>query len=314
MSKDDSTEEMQAAFQQFMLSGGTSKQANSTSGKKKKKGRNPPQNPTNNKNTPKKLFDHGSPTTNRSVQQQQKVRKQLWQILNAFRKCLQEDWLDVDDHCGQVIASIVNLRERIRLNSQQLWVFREYGPAKVPNSQYGYRSTLYANNKEDAVLGFLTVDDLELALSHGLMQHEKMLAGVRKLISLLHQAQEALGRRFNEQLTFQQTEVSPLVVDMDLQHFAAQVVFWSREVYTSLAQELFRKQLVIQTLLDSSMHDGLFHLHDGDDLRDNDDSTPLKVAEKCHSEWVRGGQSEEEQQYFASLLNATPWEDVEQSD
>jgi hypothetical protein len=316
--QDGTHDDMQAAFQQFMLGSGGStggKADNSSSGKKKKKGRNshhhPP--PKATVTSPSSSVSVSTAKTNRHSIQQQKIRKQFWQILNSFQNVLKKDWLDVDDHCGEVLASIVNLRERVRMTSKHLWEFKEYGPqfSSCASQGAGYRTY-----PPKTVLMYLTEEDLDLALSHGLIQHEKMLAGIRKLISSLNQAQEALGRRLDELMTLE-LEVMPLLLTSmidkeeednyyDLQCFIGQVVHWCQQVYTSLAQELYRKQQLSQSVLDSAMKDAMLHERDSDNL--DDDSTPLKVAEKCQSEWARGGSTEEDRKYLVSLLNEAPWE------
>ena len=316
MENQDSSDDMQAAFQQFMLSGGRkAKQSNQESSgtKKKKKGRNTPQ-LLQVETSPSPSVSVSDGKANQHSIQRHKIRKQIWQILNGFQKVLKEDWLDADDHCGKVLASIVNLRERIRKTSKYLWEYQEFGPQQ-PSSlskRSGYRTYPPGN----AALGFLTEADLELGLSHGLIQHEKMLAGLRKLISSLNQAQEALGRRLDELLIFH-LDMSSLIFQgmqdkeeqdnyYDLQCFVAHVVHWCQQVYSCLAVELFRKQQLLHAVLESAMSDTLLYHEDIGNI--DDDSSPIKVAEKCRSEWARGGSVEEDREYFVSLMNATPWE------
>ena len=162
-------------------------------------------------------------------------------------------------------------------------------------------------------MGFVTKDDLELALSHGLMQHEKMIAATRTVVSSLNQAQEALGRRLDELYMFH-LEVSPMLPELespeeeyDLILFAEQVVHWSQTVYTELADELYRKQTIVHTLA-NSVTDGLLYKESDEDSYD-DEKNPRKVASKCLQAWPRGG-SEEKSKDLANLLAATPWNEV----
>lgn len=324
--EEDSEGAMQSAWQEFMLSG---KRGAAASGKKKKKkGRN--HSNSNTTTSPRS----GSPVSgqpagaspaamqsslelknHQNSSQRSKIRKKYWQILNAFRKTLQEDWLDVDDHLGDVVNSIVDLRFRVHMSSKYLHEYNEHSPSTMSTVSKslgcGYRNQ---SQDPDLVLGHLVKDDVELALSHGLMQHEKMLVGARRLISSLNQAEEALGRRLDELMAFhldvkQLLQIMPdqdpvnVAEDQDLALFGARIVEWARRVYTELAEELYRKQGLVQTMLDSVNDDLLYH----DGTIDDNESTPVKVAEKCQRQWPRG-ESEENRLRIASLLSSTPWE------
>ena len=325
------------AWQAFMLGGGANRGA---AGKKKKKGRHNTHNrgssvggPTGNGPSPtspnKNAAVRASPastTTQTSLEwkshqnssHRQKVRKKYWQILSAFRKTLQEDWLDVDDHLGDVIHSIVDLRSRILMSSKCLHTYCDKTRSSAASSSLGRG---YRNQPQDSnlVTGYLVEDDVELALSHGLMQHEKMMTGARRLISSLHQAQEALGRRLDELMTFrldaneilrtpssysQMDQNDDAVEDGDLALFGMQLVEWARQVFTELAEELYWKQCLVQTMLDSVNDDLLYH----DGIMDGE-STPLKVAQRVRREWPRGGVDESERSRVNSILAGTPWEE-----
>lgn len=300
---------MQEAFQAYMLSGGGGGGGGNSGKKKKKRGGTP----NNNRPTPKTKTNSGHAKENYREVQTKKIRKQYWQILNHFRKTVQEDWLQTDDHLGRVVASLVNLRDRIHMTSKQLWQWKHNPPSTYHNSNSsgrGYRK----RRDETAVMGYLTQEDLELALSHGLIQHEKMLQGARKLVSALNQAQEALGRRLDELYLFH-LEIGPILPQLsapqdndgeDLVLFAEHMVHWSRTVFIELANELYRKQCLVETLVDS-VDNGLLYKESDDDLTQEDD-TPRTAASKCLEAWPRGG-SEEQGQYLADLLAATPWEE-----
>lgn len=321
------------AWQEFMLGG-----HRGVAGKKKKKGRKaqnhvpatggligkgPP--PT----TPNKAPLGASPTSltqqtsldlksHQKSSHRQKIRKKYWQILSAFRKTLQEDWLDLDDHLGDVVHSIVDLRSRIHMSSKCLHTSSNHTRSSVGSSSLGHGYRNQPHNPE-WVLGHLVKDDVELALSHGLMQHEKMMTGARRLISSLHQAEEALGRRLDELMTLhldvneillttssysQLDENGNAVEDGDLALFGMQLVEWARQVFTVLAEELYRKQGLVQTILDSVNDNLLYH----GDIMDGE-STPLKVAQRVRREWPRGGVEESERLRISSLLTGAPWEE-----
>jgi len=188
-SKSAETDEdaMHAAFQEFMISGGSG-------GKKKKGGKkkgtiaskigDSPAAPSPMREQPNKavseLREH------QHFVHEQKIRKQFSQKLNAFQAVLEKDWLEQDDHIGDVVASIANLRERIHVSSKHLHAFSEMAnmpgqdPAVAAAQGYGFRTHIPSHySGSPTVVSHLTKDDLELALSHGLIQHEKMLK-VRK--------------------------------------------------------------------------------------------------------------------------------------
>ena len=161
---------MRQAFAEFMISGkGSSK----------------------NKEKPSSQVQ--SPSIDRAAREATAFKKQerkYWQIINAFQGTLQRDWLDVDDNLGRVMDSISSLRERIAAESRQLRKQKET-PTKRWQG-HGFRS-------RSSSLG-LTPDDVQLALTHDLLRHEKMMAGARMLIASLSEAQDTLGRRLEESM------------------------------------------------------------------------------------------------------------------
>lgn len=292
----DSAEDLET-YQAFMLGGGNNRDGNSSS--KKKKNKKIQHSSAPSPTVPRKATPN---PRHQQTAQRQKTRKQYWQILNAFRKTLKEDWLDVDDHLEQVVASIVHLRDRINLTSKQLWRCQN---TPTPVASRGGAGGFGFRKRSPGAVGHLTLDDLEMALSHGLIQHEKMLSGARKLVSSMNQAQEALGRRFDELLIYH-LEIGYVVAeDEELAFFAVNSVEWCREVYAEMADELYRKQCLVQKLADS-VGDGLIYK---ENQFLNDDNNPMKVAEKCLKDCARGG-SKKNQEYLSELLSATPWEDM----
>jgi len=214
-----------------------------------------------------------------------KMEKKYWQILNAFQGTLQRDWLEVDDNLEGVVSSISNLRSRIFMESKHLYKMKNKSTKKW--NGHGYRA--------DDVSRGLTTDDVELALSHDLLQHEKMMAGARMLLSSLSEGQEALGRRLDEfflhhmnalYLTQQQPsdfdaeKTPPWVSVMNV------VAEKLQDVYGSLALELYRKQLLVQSILDAVNDDMLMRNEDEDDDIGMD-VNPRRVADRCLREWPR---------------------------
>lgn len=106
-------------------------------------------------------------------------------------------------------------------------------------------------------------------------------------------------------------EVSPLLQSNDgdgatsgdkknLSIFAGLAVQWSRQVYIELAKELHRKQSLVQRVLDSVDDELLYTEYS------NGESTPLKVAQDCRKQWVRGGSDSKARLYLSRLFSSAP--------
>jgi hypothetical protein len=198
-----------------------------------------------------------------------RAERKYWQILKAFQGTLERDWLQVDDNLHDVVSSIANLRGRIAMESRLL--HKENSP-KHQWDGHGYHPAKSS--------GGLWRQDVELALSHDLLQHEKMMTGARTLLAALSDAQEALGRRLEEAIMHH--------MEMQCMPLWTSVVDRLEEVFCALAMELYRKQLLVQSLL-NSVHDDLLA---GQEEQDVDmDANPRRVADKCCRDWPRGSKT-----------------------
>ena len=218
--------------------------------------------------------------TVREVQAVKKLERKYWQILNAFQGSLERDWLAVDDNLGGVVSSIANLRGRIVMESRKIYENRDGSSNHGSWKRYGYRSCGMD----------LTIDDIQLALSHDLLQHENMMVGARKLLASMADAQEALGRRLEELILHHMDTVEFIqsLVHFDPQSSSIVVVMGMvdslQDIYTSLAAELYRKQSSLQTLLDVTNDDLLIT---GEERVTRQDQDPRALAEKCAMSWSR---------------------------
>lgn len=233
-----------------------------------------------------------------------KTLRKYQPILSAFYGCLVRDWLQVDDNLGQVFYSVANLRQRVWLTSRLL--------AKIqpPQSQAQTQNPRCSNRWKgrgfvDASAAVLPNEDLRLALTHDLLQHERMLAGVRKLLAAMSQAQDALGRRLDELLSHhmdayelvrvmqEEEDDAPPETLAALEGTAAKVEE-CQLLYVQTAQDLYRKQTLAARVLDSAVNDALFFRaadQDNDDLGGDDDdigaTSPRQVAQQCVDAWPR---------------------------
>jgi signal transduction histidine kinase len=194
-----------------------------------------------------------------------KAERKYWQILKAFQGTLERDWLQVDDNLHDVVSSIANLRGRIAMESRLL---AKKDSVNLWNG-HGYHATPCSLRRED----------VELALSYDLRQHEKMMTGARTLLASLSEAQEALGRRLEELMLHHFLEMKQSIT------LWASVVDRLQQVFCELAMELYRKQVLVQSLLDA-VNDNLLVAQDDESAEEY--VNPRRVADKCCQEWPRG--------------------------
>lgn len=200
---------------------------------------------------------------------------------SAFVSCFLQDWLATDKELEQCVGSIANLRARIRISSRRRGDMEEsralWRGGTDASLSWGYR------RGHDT----LTRDDVDLALTDELLQHERMMQLARRSIAALHQDQEALGRRLCE---LQQvlpstwrcdpgTEVERLMVQ------CASAAEECRQVFVSASMELFRKQELIQQLLDSV--DDTLVASDRDGHVAERTASSRSVAQTCAGGWSR---------------------------
>jgi hypothetical protein len=147
----------------------------------------------------------------------------------------------------------------------------------------------------------LAEEDLELALSHDLLQHERMLAGARKLVHSLGEAQEALGRRLDELLLHHMETYRYLDYSMTPEGFVAfegiaSKVDHCQQLYSQSSKELYRKQSLAALIFDS-VQDALLFRESGKCFRyaasggggdgDDDARSPRAVAQRVVDQWPR---------------------------
>jgi hypothetical protein len=298
----DDDEAMQAAFAAFMLGGKTQQQQVSSPS------------PSSSQ----------SPRISQTQSFFNKALRKYQPIVNACHGTLVRDWLEVDDNLAQVMHSIANLRERCWLTSRLLVKQEQASRGGIRNIRASMRSrgssdsssSSNSNSNPWKGHGFrmdpqktaLPGDDLELALSHDLLQHERMLSGARKLIHSLGEAQDALGRRLDELLwhhmdTYRLLDDSITPEGSLAFEGAAVKVDECQQLYSQTSRELYRKQHLAVQVLDSVQDTLLFREKgvfssgggDGDDVS----RTPRGVALRVADQWPR---THRESHLYASSL------------
>lgn len=250
-------EEMLLSFEAFMLGGsvsigdGDSSQINaSNSGNKKKKGRR-----GRNQEHSCSSLTPTSKTKEESVRRQNivsilKIEKQSWNHFRTFCKIVQNHWIHLDDQVVNVISSIENIQSRLPTEMKLI--------SKLMSSKRDTAST--HRSRESA--GFLNLEDIQLALSHDLLQQEKMVAALRKLVSDLSESLQMIGRQLNDALhhhheasrflfsfndllkTFNQEEMYPSVMG------SMRLIDDMNDIFLMLSRESYRKQCLSIILLD----------------------------------------------------------------
>jgi hypothetical protein len=189
---------------------------------------------------------------------QSSTKKKQGSVFRAFQGRLDE-WKDLDGQLEQVVGSITNLRDRI------VWEFcleKQKDEEEKEWAGFGFRSSSCCLSKED----------VELALTHDLLQHERMLSGARGLVSSLARVQDALGRRLDEWM----------VMELEDPEGGGERLGECQQVYSLLAQELYRKQELVQQLLDSC-HDGMLAGNEEQVFRKG--GSPQTIARRCVEQW-----------------------------
>jgi hypothetical protein len=160
----------------------------------------------------------------------------------SFYKVLVQQYLDSDRFAEDVVRSIVNLQDR--LLHEMILVERIKSNQALPPSPTPWKSYGYRHDQQDSDEG-LTLDDINMTLDRDLLQHEAMLGQLRRTVSTMAQAQDAMGRRLSE---WYNNEGDDDDDDDDGLETA-------QSLYVTCAQELYRKQTMVQSICDKAAMD-----------------------------------------------------------
>ena len=167
---------------------------------------------------------------------------------------METEWLDIDDQLMAVVGSIDNIRSRLPMESRILRHIKDEDEWEAKKEWDGY-ALGYSTRREHNFA--MRVEDIRLAQGHDLEQHEKMLAGLRRLLSALSEVQDALGRKLDELMGHHwecsdDVGIQGAVDPQNMSTISLQtLVDEASLVYNQLAMELYRKQGLVQELLDS---------------------------------------------------------------
>lgn len=337
--EEDDVESTRRAFEEFMLAGTMSstpkenKSTITTSRSKKKKKKKKSSLDSSAANSPGKFLTPNekasddtttrpaawAPLLARKQPVKKRDKKRHHQLLRSFNSKMQHTWFDIDDQLLSILQNVSNIRGRL----PQEWKLLHFSDSAQVNvseqeqdrqrDQWKYHGFL-GKPKELSYAFHLHTADVELALSNDLMQHEKMLAGVRSLMSNLAECQESLGRVLDTLYTFHleynaQWEDNELSEhDNDNMHNHLDAV---TDVFHMLSLELYRKQNLVLLILEST-NDEILRIEASNndyDASNNDyDSRQggLQTVRMCCESWPRS--SEEsciDEEYLSVMLKMT---------
>lgn len=241
----DDEELMRRSFEQFMIGGGSAASNNAST---------PAQQSESNKNK--------SPlSTNKRKPSFHKLAQHVQTPIDAFLKIFVNEFLHEDDQLRLMVESIADLRERIFLISRkQKW-------DEISNARHTASGWASQGFRGRDGMDYLQANDLDMAMSHSLQSHERMLSSLRQGMSRIASIVETLGRRLDDVMehfaSFRGHSVVPGERDLFLQvlESVGNQVETCLEFYRAVAFEVYRKQCSVQSLVDSAQ-DGLFFSED----------------------------------------------------
>lgn len=220
-----------------------------------------------------------------------KAEKKYWQIFQKFGRLLVDEWFDIDDQAHKVVQSIAGIRRRLPMACKIVEQLKESKANKKKNewAAHGLSQT-FGGGK--CVPTLLTEDDAELALSHDLLQHEKMMSAVRSLFANLSECQEAMYRILDEIMKHNHECIeifdwSDLTISFYKSSSLEELL---NDFVAMLSMELYRKQSLIHLLLNAVEDDVLKPDETGRGKKselDWEDLNAEEIATRCQKVWVR---------------------------
>jgi len=287
-------------------------QSTSSKSKKKKKKKRQSTGATPNKvvstspATTKQPSSSSSPQQPTTTTPNPKVKKRYYQLLRSFNDKVKHTWMDIDEQLLSVLQNIVSIRGRVPHEWKVLSQATRYYQAMVvedsPEQGEEFDNNDYNGNEDDwksyghqetssqSFSHHLRIDDIQLALSHDLEQHEKMLIGLRSLMSNVAECHDALGRIVDNlwQFHFEVENDEGMNKDESLEHIVTSVT----SLYQMLSMELYRKQNMIPMVIDSTKDEilGMNELGKGHGVGTKKSQT---LVRECCKSWKRSSSDEE---------------------
>ena len=221
-----------------------------------------------------------------------KGEKQYWSIFHRFCNLLQNQWIDIDDQALLVIESIAGIRQRLPL---EMKLIRKYKDSMTQSTNVEWKNHAH-NNQLTLSSSLLSQEDVERAFNHDLQQHEKMMEGLRSLFGSLSEMHESMSRTLDELMKHHLNQEEQILSRQEFyKHYpalpmtsynnATSLVHLTTELFQMFSLELYRKQSLVQYVLDSADDRVLSHqvVHDGEWYNRG----PKFIIEHCMKQWPR---------------------------
>ena len=211
--------------------------------------------------------------------------------------------MQTDDQLQQAVHSIADLRARCWYTSRGLRRWDDIASDETKQAKIGnmieMRWKSFGYHDRHPTRWMLPRADLDLALSDELIQHEKIMALLRRLLADLDQLQQMLSHRLDEVVTFYLEEQTLLDGNGSLQ--CAETVEECQQLFTTTASELFRKHGLAQKVFNRTF-DLLLCLDEANVICANTTRPHASVTVDNEQETPRGMYSKDLRELLASIL------------
>lgn len=251
------------------------------------------------------------PQSRQSATPNPKVKKRYYQLLRSFNDKVKHTWIDIDEQLLSVLQNIVSIRGRLPHEwtvLSQVTRYHHVDEEEVDESpeqeekvfdhddgddwkSHGHQETS-SKGSSQYYTHHLHLLDVQLALSHDLEQHEKMLIGLRSLMSNLAECHDALGRIVDSLWQFHfevgdEGEGEEMMKDDSLEYIVTCVT----ESYQMLSMELYRKQDIVALVIESTKDEilGVNELGKGHGVGTKSQA----LVRECCKSWKRSSSDEE---------------------
>ena len=217
---------------------------------------------------------------NELIREIKRAEKEFIHIFNRFVSRTKNEWMELDDQAYQVVKAISSIRSRLPMETKIIHCL-ENRTRKKTWSDYGVTNIFEKHSS-------LITNDVQLALSHDLVQHEKMMEALRRLMANLSDCHDALMRILDD-IMKHSLDCEECFGTMELPisfQKASSLSNLTADAMSMMSLELYRKQNIVQTIFDSSEDDLFKEKHDGQDQFNKHDMIENKIWSK---QWDRTG-------------------------
>lgn len=307
----DDNASMMLAYEQFMM-----QNKNNTKQKQLEK-----QEKENEKKfSQEELFEKRRKEVQRSIDVfARRNEKRYWQFFQTFTGRVKDEWMDLDKQALQVLQAISGIRNRLPMHARMLDGYKERQLVYIPQwKRHGFAKDIVS--KEE-----IREEDVQFALMHDLLQHEKMLEGLRMLFANLSESHDSILRYVDDVMKHhlecledldgllyqQEEEASYDDVSKDVEipssfERASSLPDVINDVMSMLSMELYRKQCLLHKVLGSVEDDlikgkdddvaaklggsTLTKSNNGNEEDDWDDLNPEAISNCVVKRWSLGSQ------------------------